>query len=111
MTLAVDDPVAAAVAYGRFTGTTPVPCPGGMDVPGARATMRLISPEQTALAFAGDPVLGYRRPVPIGVGFNVLDLGIARKILAESGIPFKNLATGGIRIGSADACGVAVDFI
>ena len=111
VTLALDDPVAAALAYGRFTGTTPVPRPGGMDVPGARATIRLISPEQAVLEFAGDPVLRYRRPVPIGVGFRVSDRQTVRKILAESGVPFRNLASGGIRVGSAEACGVALDFV
>ena len=52
MTLAVDDPAAAAAAYGRFTGTTPIPRSGGVDIPGKRATIRLISPEQAAVEFA-----------------------------------------------------------
>lgn len=111
VTLAVDDPATAASAYGRFTGTSPVPRPGGMDIPGPRATIRLVSPEQAALEFAGDPVLGYRRPAPIGVGFNVSDREVTRRILAESGIAFRDLPSGGIRVGSADACGVAIDFV
>lgn len=111
MTLAVDDPVAAAAAFGRVTGTAPVPRPGGMDVPGERATIRLLSAEQAALDYVGDPVLGCRRPVPVGVGFKVSDGAITRKIVTESGIAFRDLPSGGLRVGSADACGVALDFV
>ncbi len=110
VTLAVDDPAAAAAAYGRFAGTTPVPRPGGIDIPGKRASIRLLSPEQTAIEFAGDPVLRYRRPVPIGVGFNVSDRGAVRAILNRAGVPFHETASDAIRVGSAEACGVALDF-
>ena len=111
VTLAVDDPAAAAAAYGRFTGTTPIQRPGGVDIPGARATIRLISAEQAAIDFASDPVLRYRRPVPIGVGFNVSDRGTVRAILSEARVPFRELASGELRVGSPEACGVALDFI
>ena len=111
VTLAVDDPAAAATAYGRCAGTTPVQRPDSIDIPGKRATIRLLSPEQAAVEYAGDPVLRYRRPVPVGVGFNVSGLGAVRAILNQAGTPFRVTRSGAIRVGSAEACGVALDFL
>jgi catechol 2,3-dioxygenase-like lactoylglutathione lyase family enzyme len=110
VTLAVDDPLAAAAAYGRITGTTPVPRPGGMDIPGGRTMIRLLSAAQVALEFAGDPVLHYRRPVPVALGFAVADRRTTRAVLRAAGIAFRELDTGGVRVASADANGVALDF-
>ncbi len=110
MTIAIDDPAAAAAAYARVTGTTPVPRSTGVDIPGPRATIRLITPAEAAVDYAGDPVLDYKRPVPIGFGFRVSDPSAARAALEANGVPFEALKTGGIRVGSAYACGVALDF-
>lgn len=110
VTLAVDDPPSAAAAYGRITGTTPVPRPGGMDIPGGRATIRLLSPAQAEIEFAGDPVLRYRWPVPIALGFAVASRHTTSAMLEATGIPFQALTTGGVRVGSAHANGVVLDF-
>lgn len=111
LTIAVDDPAAAADAYGRVTGTTPVPRGGGMDVPGPRATIRLITPARAAIDYAGDPVLAYKQPVPIGFGIKVSDRRATKAVLESNGVPFGELKTGAIRVGSAHACGVALDFV
>ena len=110
LTIAVDDPVAAAGAYARLTGTAPAPCPGGMEVPGPGATIRLLSPGQASIEFAGDPVLDYRRPAPIGVGFTVADRGKLRDLFQRACVPFHEAASGAIRVLSTEACGVALDF-
>ncbi len=110
LTIAVDDPAAAAAAYGRVTGTAPVARAGGMDVPGPRATIRLITPGQAAIDYADDPVLAYRRPVPVGFGFKVSDRGATREALVANGVPFTELESGGILVSSTHACGVALDF-
>lgn len=110
VTIAIDDPAAAAAAYARVTGMTPVPHSAGVDIPGPRATIRLITPAQASVDYAGDPVLGYKRPVPIGLGFRVFDPGAAKAALETSGVPYEALKPGGIRVGSTHACGVALDF-
>lgn len=110
LTIAIDDPAAAATAYGRVTGTTPVRTAGGMDIPGPRATIRLITPAQAEIEYAGDPVLNYKHPVPIGFGFRVTDLGAMNAALRANDVPFSPLKTGGIRVASTQACGVALDF-
>lgn len=110
LTIAIDDPIAAASAYGRVTGTTPVARPGGMDVPGPRATIRLITLAQAAMDYAGDPILDCKPPVPIGFGFKVSDRRATKAALDANGVPFRTLENGGIRVASAYACGVALDF-
>jgi catechol 2,3-dioxygenase-like lactoylglutathione lyase family enzyme len=111
LTLAVDDPVAAAGAYARLTGTVPMPRPGGMDVPGPGATIRLMSPAQAAIEFAGDAVLEYRRPAPIGAGFAVADQKAVRSHLRAAGVAFREGDSGAARVASDKACGVALDFL
>ena len=110
LTIAIDDPAGAAAAYARVTGTDPVRRDGGVDIPGPRATIRLITPAKAAVDYAGDPVLDYRRPVPIGFGFRVADLGATKIALRAGAIPFRDLESGGIGVPSTSACGVALDF-
>lgn len=111
VTLAVDDPATAATAYGRIFGTAPVPRAGGLEVPAGRASIRLLSSGQAALEFAGDPVLAYRRPVPIGLGFAVSDRRATKAVLDAAGLPYLESAQGGLRVASIHANGVALDFV
>jgi len=111
LTLVVDDPAAAANAYARLTGTTPSPRPGGMEVPGPGAAIRLLSPSQASTEFAGDPVLRYRQPAPIGAGFAVANRGALRDRLHAAGVAFRETDSGAVRVGSTEACGVALDFL
>ena len=111
VTLAVDDPTAAATAYGRVFGTAPAAISGGFSVPAGRAQLRLLTAAQAAIEFAGDPVLGYRRPAPLALGLAVSDRRAARSVLGNSGIPFLESAQGGLRVGSTHANGVVIDFV
>lgn len=110
LTIAIDDPAAAAEAYARVIGAIPIPHEGGVDLPGPGATIRLITPARAAIDYAGDPVLGYERPVPIGFGFRVSDRNATKAALQAGAVPFRNLESGGIRVPSTSACGVALDF-
>jgi catechol 2,3-dioxygenase-like lactoylglutathione lyase family enzyme len=111
VTLAADDPDAAAKSYGRVFGTTPEPITGGFSVPAGQATIRVLSAFQAANEFAGDPVLFYKRPVPLALGLAVSDKRATRAALSSRGVPFVESAQGGLRVASTHANGVVLDFV
>jgi catechol 2,3-dioxygenase-like lactoylglutathione lyase family enzyme len=111
VTLMVDDPAAAATAYGRITGTVPAPCPGGVEVAGRGAAIRLIAPAAATAEFGGDPVLRHRPPLPIGLGIEVADLEACAAALESAGVPHRKTAAGGLRVASTRTSGVVLDFV
>jgi catechol 2,3-dioxygenase-like lactoylglutathione lyase family enzyme len=111
VTLAVDDPGVAADAYGRVFGVAPEPRPGGFVVTAGQARINLLAGAKAATDFAGDPVLAYRRPVPLSLGLAVSDRHAARRALESRKVPFSELAEGGLRIASPYANGVVIDLV
>ena len=110
VTLAVDDPKGAAQAYGRVFGVAPAPCTGGFAVIAGKTTLRLLSADGAAAKFAGDPVLSYRRPAPLALGLSVSDRRAVQAVFSQARVPQCTLPDGRLRVSSADANGVVLDF-
>lgn len=110
LTMAVDDPSAAAMAYATIFGAEAVTDEdGGTWVLTGTVPINLHTPEGAREMLAGVDTAFIDRPMLAGIGFDVADIEACARVLRDGGVDFVEDGDF-LRVGPAAGCGAVIEF-
>lgn len=108
VTVVRDNPEVDGQAYERLLGSARVhPRPGGITLALGRTQVWLVRPSYAAarLERAAPP------PGPLGLSVAVADLGVARRLLASQGVPYRGFGEGAVLVEPTFASGAFLELV